>query len=1185
MKKEQVPTSRTQLECFCPRSFVLAALMVILGSAVAGTVEGVAAQGFEKRTSDDKFGAAPRTISGQVFEDKDGDGVKEPGESGLQGWTVYVDLDNDGRLDSGETSTTSDASGNYSLSVTEAIYNVREVVQSGWTQTTPERTVNTTGGSRSGVDFGNFKYVTISGTKFDDTEGDGVKDSGEPGLQGFTIFCDDDNNGTRDVGEPVVATLPNGSYSLGGAPTPVGPGTCRLREWLVPTPGWKQTAGDRNITTVSGQNVSGADFGNFKLITISGTKFEDLDGDGVKDTGEPGLSGWRIFLDDNLNGTLDSGEASQLTDASGNYTFGNLGPGTLRVREVLQAGWKQTTSDPSDFASSSGIDRSGVNFGNFKLASIRGTKFEDLDGDGVRDAGEPGIGGWRIFLDDNGNGILDSGEASQLTDSGGNYNFVNLSAGTFKVREVLQPGWKQTTPNPDVATASDAIALGVDFGNQQLSVSTTTTTTGTTTGTVTTTTATATLTSSSTTATGTSTTGTTTITTTTTIPPTSSTGTSTTGSGTSSTATTTTGSATSTTSPSTTGTATSVTGTATSTTGTSPTGTATSTTRTATSTFVTVTTTTRTQTTTSTTLPGVPNQVLVGGPGIDNLVGGEGNDFLDGRPANDTLDGRGGHDTLLGGTGRDNMLGGNGDDTIILRAGDVPPGERENIDGGGGTDRVVLNGGFSASVLSKGSGEKGNTGTDVAGEIGEQRNASALVTDPVTGGAYSIINVEKILHLFLFAQLGNGSQFVSSVDLTNSSATTTAEGGIDFSDDDGKPLPLALNGGPVDNGVDFTIPPLGSVTFNSDGIGTLVTGSAQVLSNVPLGGVVRFSAPGLGIAGVGESQLVDSFITPITRNSAQGVSTGIAVFNFGPATNLRLTLKGLNGAAFRQGQLPIAVDGHVARFIQELFPGLGDFQGTLSVTGSPIAATAIQVGGRPGEFTTLPVTPISPEPAGGTVYFAHLGNGGNLSSSLFLTNPSATERARGELAFLNDDGNRLPISVNGGASASDIPFDIAPQGGAVFTTDGLGAVTTGSARANVTEGVVGGVLRFTLPGIGIAGVGGGGSFNGFISPVRRSRETGINTGVAVNATGRAVTLHLVLRNASGQPVAGGTTTIALKAGGHVARFIDELFPSADTNNFEGTLTVTAEGGGIAATAIQLGSQAGQFTTLPVTRLQ
>jgi hypothetical protein len=44
----------------------------------------------------------------------------------------------------------------------------------------------------------------------------------------------------------------------------------------------------------------------------------------------------------------------------------------------------------------------------------------------------------------------------------------------------------------------------------------------------------------------------------------------------------------------------------------------------------------------------------------------------------------------------------------------------------------------------------------------------------------------------------------------------------------------------------------------------------------------------------------------------------------------------------------------------------------------------------------------------------------------------------------------------------------------------------------------------------------------------------------------------------------------LSANGHVSRFLEELFPDADLREFQG-LTVTAEGGSIVGTAIQIGS--------------
>ena len=67
-------------------------------------------------------------------------------------------------------------------------------------------------------------------------------------------------------------------------------------------------------------------------------KFEDVDGDGVRDAGEPGLPGATIFLDRNANGVLDAGEPASITDATGRYAFADLTPGADTVAEVCPAG-------------------------------------------------------------------------------------------------------------------------------------------------------------------------------------------------------------------------------------------------------------------------------------------------------------------------------------------------------------------------------------------------------------------------------------------------------------------------------------------------------------------------------------------------------------------------------------------------------------------------------------------------------------------------------------------------------------------------------------------------------------------------------------------------------------------------------------------------------------------------------
>jgi subtilisin-like proprotein convertase family protein len=88
------------------------------------------------------------------------------------------------------------------------------------------------------------------------------------------------------------------------------------------------------------------------------------------------------------------------------------------------------------------------------LASITGTVYHDLDGDGALDAADDvGQANWRVFLDANGNGRLDPFENTVLTDAAGAYAFGGLATGTHAVREIVQPGWLRT--GPSVTTGGD----------------------------------------------------------------------------------------------------------------------------------------------------------------------------------------------------------------------------------------------------------------------------------------------------------------------------------------------------------------------------------------------------------------------------------------------------------------------------------------------------------------------------------------------------------------------------------------------------------------------------------------------------------------------------------------------------------------------------------------------------------
>ena len=365
-------------------------------------------------------------------------------------------------------------------------YIVCEVLQASWHQSLPNAgtgdladcSVNPalgpngyaftmTGANHTGNDFGNFQNGTKSGTKFVDTNGNGQRDAGEPGLAGVEIHL----FGTTGLGADFhqhTTTGADGAYSFSAPPgtytacetVPAGYTQSYPNAMTPGTTNCPDPHGGRGwiVVLTSGSTDSGNDFGNFQPGTKSGTKFVDTNGNGQRDAGEPGLGGVEIHLFGATGLGADFHEHTT-TAADGTYSI-VAPPGNYTACETVPEGYIQsypkadtpgtTSCAPTHngrgwiVVLTSGSTDSGNDFGNFQPGTKSGTKFVDSNGDGDRDAGEPGLAGVEIHLFGT-TGLGADFHEHTTTDANGAYSF-SAPPGNYTACETVPAGYMQSYP-------------------------------------------------------------------------------------------------------------------------------------------------------------------------------------------------------------------------------------------------------------------------------------------------------------------------------------------------------------------------------------------------------------------------------------------------------------------------------------------------------------------------------------------------------------------------------------------------------------------------------------------------------------------------------------------------------------------------------------------------------------------
>ncbi|MCC9656854.1 carboxypeptidase regulatory-like domain-containing protein [Rhodopirellula sp. JC737] len=411
--------------------------------------------------------AAPGSLSGQVYHDRDSDGTRDAGEEAIPG-TELVLVGSDGNV---VATTLTDANGAYKFSGLAAdTYRIIETQPLGYIDGRDSVgqidgvTVGSLGSDsdslvsitlRQGLhgvnyDFGERKLASLSGRVHVDFDEDCFKDEDEPALEGVIITLVDANGNQVAVTQTdaegryrftdlmpgtytVIETQPEGYFEGGAKPGSAG--------------GVRETASRiGSITLDSGEVAVDYDFCERPPSEISGVVYVDRDADCFRDSGEEGLSGVIIELVDD-SGTVI---ATTRTAADGTYKFSNLPAGFYTVREIQPSGYfhggQKAGSHGGDDSQADVISTIDMgwgetltqyNFCELLPSELSGIVYVDKDADCFRDSDEIGLAGVIVELfDENGNLV-----GSTTTDADGAYHFGNLKSGVYTVRETQPVGY------------------------------------------------------------------------------------------------------------------------------------------------------------------------------------------------------------------------------------------------------------------------------------------------------------------------------------------------------------------------------------------------------------------------------------------------------------------------------------------------------------------------------------------------------------------------------------------------------------------------------------------------------------------------------------------------------------------------------------------------------------------------
>jgi len=325
-----------------------------------------------------------------------------------------------------------------------ATYTVTEIVPAGTDPTTPVlREVTLISGVTTTVEFGNRPAPgTLQVVKYNDLNGNTIRDAGEPPL-----------NVHIDASAP-CGQVASGDTGSGGSI--IWPGLC-AGTWTVtetiPT-GYTPTTTAVATASVTTSLTAIITFGNWLTPgALEIIKFDDLNGDGVRDVGEPPMAV-------HVEASAPCGQAvSGDTGPDGSIVWPDLCVETWSVTETIPSGYAATTPAGANAGVSSDLTTTVV-FGNWQVpGTLRVFKFLDHNGNSVQDPGEPPMD---VSIQAS---SACGQQVSGSTGPDGTIVWPDRCVGTWTVTETIPSAYAATRP-PTVTTSVDSgVTTTVTFGN------------------------------------------------------------------------------------------------------------------------------------------------------------------------------------------------------------------------------------------------------------------------------------------------------------------------------------------------------------------------------------------------------------------------------------------------------------------------------------------------------------------------------------------------------------------------------------------------------------------------------------------------------------------------------------------------------------------------------------------------